>query len=120
MPIPLLRASLHLSHIVGSQGQTLKTTMSSHRTRRDKGVEGKTVEGLESTSWTLDSLVNHLSRRIGPIRIIASGSGVLDIVSGLELLEALRLSIVDILGVGNKLRRRRRSVGSGHFEWRTG
>ena len=92
----------------------LKTTMSGHGTRRDKVVEGKTIEGLESTSWTLDSLVNHLSRRIGHIQIIASSSGVLDIVLGLELLEALHTSIVNILGIGDKLRRRK-SVGSRHL-----
>ena len=45
--------------------------------------------------------------------------GVLDVVPCLELLEALCASIVDVLGIGNKLGRRR-SVGSRHFEWRMG
>ena len=49
-----------------------------------------------------------------------SGLSVLDVVAALELLEALRASIVDVLGIGDELRRRRRSVGSRHFEWRTG
>ena len=43
-------------------------------------------------------------------------SGVLDVVATLESLEALRTGIVNILGVADELRRRRRSVGSGHFE----
>ena len=49
-----------------------------------------------------------------------SGPHVFDVVPGLELLEALSVSIVDVLGIGDKLGRRRRSVGSRHFEWRTG
>ena len=48
-----------------------------------------------------------------------SASSVLDVVAALEPLEALSVSVVDILGVGDELRRRR-SVGSRHFEWRTG
>ena len=51
--------------------------------------------------------------------IIVSGPSVLKVVSGLELLEALHMSIVDILGIGDKLGRRR-SIGSRHFKWRTG
>ena len=47
------------------------------------------------------------------------GTGVLDIVLHLELLEALRPSIVNILRVGDE-RRRRRSTRSRHFEWRMG
>ena len=47
-------------------------------------------------------------------------STTVDIVAALEPLEALRPSIVDILGIGDELRRRSRSVGSRHFEWRTG
>ena len=46
-------------------------------------------------------------------------TSILDVVATLESLEALRSSIVDILGVGNELRRRR-SIGSRYFEWRTG
>ena len=48
-----------------------------------------------------------------------SGSHVLDIVVCLEVFETLCASIVDVLGIGNELRRRR-SVGGRHFEWRTG
>ena len=44
---------------------------------------------------------------------------VLDVVMALEPLEAFRPSIVDILGIGDELRRRR-SVGSRHFKWRMG
>ena len=45
---------------------------------------------------------------------------VLDVVPCLELLETLHMGIVNILGVGDELRRRRRIVGSRHFVWRTG
>ena len=48
-----------------------------------------------------------------------SGSGILDVVPRLELFEPLGMGIVDILSIGDELRRRR-SVGSGHFEWRMG
>ena len=46
------------------------------------------------------------------------GPSVLDVVPRLELLETLHTGIVNILGVGDKLRRR--SVGSRHFVWRMG
>ena len=49
-----------------------------------------------------------------------SGVGILDVVSPLENLEALGASIVDVLSIGDELGRRRRSIGSRHFEWRTG
>ena len=75
---------------------------------------------MERTPQTLDSLVYRLGQRIGPPRIIVGNSGILDVVATLETLEALSASIVDILGIGDELRRRRRSVGSRHFEWRTG
>ena len=118
-PIPLLCASLHLSHIIGSQGQALETTMHSHQSRGNKVIEGKTIKGMESTPWTLNSLIDHLSQRVGPVQIITSGSGILDVVPHLELLEALCLGVINILGIGNELRRRR-SVGSRHFIWRMG
>ena len=47
-------------------------------------------------------------------------ASVLDVVVALEPLEALCPSIVDVLSIGDKLRRRSRSVGSRHFVWRTG
>ena len=75
---------------------------------------------MESTPWTFDGLEDHLGRRIRPIRIVMGSTGILDIVMSLETLEALHLGVIDILGIGDKLRRRRRSVGSRHFEWRTG
>ena len=53
------------------------------------------------------------------MRIVASDAGILDVVVASEPLKALCLSIVNILGVGDELRRRR-SVGSRHFEWRMG
>ena len=53
------------------------------------------------------------------VRIITGGPSILDVESTLELLEALHLSIVNVLGIGDELRRRR-SVGSRHFKWRTG
>ena len=49
-----------------------------------------------------------------------SGMSPLDVVPSFELFEALGMSIVDVLGIGDELRRRRRSVGSRHFVWRTG
>ena len=77
-----------------------------------------TIEGTERTPQTLDSLVHQLGQRIRPMRIIARDTGVLDVVAALEPHDALRPSIVDILRIGDKLRRR--SIGSRHFEWRTG
>ena len=41
---------------------------------------------------------------------------ILDVVPCLELLEALHMSVVDVLGVGNELRRGRRSIGGRHFD----
>ena len=120
VPVPLLRASFHLSRIVGSQGQTLEMMTSSHRPRRDNVVQRQAIEGTERAPRTLNSLVNRLSRQIVPIRIVASSPSILDVVATLESLEALRPSIVDILGIGDELRRRRRSIGGGHFVWRTG
>ena len=119
-PIPLLRTSLHLSHIVRSQGQALETMMSGHRPGGDKVVQRQTIKGTERTPRTLDSLIDCLGRRISPPRIIAGATGVLDVVVALEPLEALRPGIVDVLSIGDELRRRRGSVGSRHFEWRTG
>ena len=98
----------------------LETTMSGHRPRGDEVVQRQTIEGTERTPRTLDSLEDRLGRQIDPPRIVVGNASVLDIVATLELLEALRLGIVDILGIGDELRRRRRSVGSRHFEWRTG
>ena len=49
-----------------------------------------------------------------------SGPHVLDIVLRLELLEALSAGVIDILGVGDELGRRGRSVGGRHFDWRMG
>ena len=45
-----------------------------------------------------------------------SGPHVLDVVPCLELLEALRTGVVNVLGIGDELRRRRRSVGGRHFD----
>ena len=114
-PVPLLRASLHLSRVVGSQGQTLKTMTCGHRPRGNEVVEGETVKGTECAPRTLHCLINCLSQRICPVGIVTGGLGVLNVVPHLEMLKALRLGIVDILGIGDKLRRRR-SVGSRHFD----
>ena len=118
--IPLLRAVFHLHHVVGCQGQSLEATTSSYSPRGDEVVQRQRVEGPESTSRTLHSLIDRFGRRIDPVGIIMSGLSILDVVLRLELFETLRAGIVNILGVGNELGRRRRSVGSGHFEWRTG
>ena len=64
-------------------------------------------------------MIDDFGRRKGRVRIVASGSRVLDVISRLELLEPFGTSIVDVLSKSDKLRRRR-SVGSRHFEWRTG
>ena len=74
------------------------------------------VEGTECTPRTLDSLIDRLGQQIGPVWIVTGGPSVLDVVATLESLEALHPSIVNILGIGDELRRRRRSVGSRHFD----
>ena len=89
--------------------------MSGHGTRGNEIVKRESIEGTESTPRTLYGLIDHLGRKIYGIWIIAGSPSVLDVVSPLELLKALGASIVNVLGVGNKLRRRRRSVGSRHF-----
>ena len=65
-------------------------------------------------------MINNLGRRIDPIGIVASGPSVLDVVPRFELLEPLSTGVVDVLSIGDELRRRRRSVGGRHFEWRMG
>ena len=65
-------------------------------------------------------MVNNLRRRIDPIGIVASNMSVLDVEPRLELLEPFGTGVVDILSIGDELGRRRRSVGSRRFEWRTG
>ena len=92
---------------------------SSHGTRRDKVVQRKRVKGTECTPWTFYGLVNHFSRRVDHVWIIVGGPSILDIVPRLELLEALGAGIINVLGVGDELRRRR-SVGGRHFGGRTG
>ena len=118
--VPLLHAAFHLHRIVGCQRQKLGAMMSSHSPSRNKVVQWKRVEGPESTPQTLHGLIDRLSQRIYAVRIVVSGPGVLDVVSPLELLEALCTSVVDVLGVGDELGRRSRSIGSRHFEWRMG
>ena len=97
----------------------LETTMSGHRSRGNEVVQRQTIEETERTPRTLNSLVNRLGRRIGPSRIVMSTTGVLDVVVAFEPLKALRPGIVDVLSVADELRRRR-SIGSRHFMWRTG
>ena len=75
---------------------------------------------MESTPGTFHCLVNGFGRQVNPIGIVTSGPHILDVVPCLEMLEALSTSIVDVLGIGNELGRRERSIGSRHFEWRTG
>ena len=69
---------------------------------------------------SVDSLVNGFCRRIDAVGIVSCRAGILDVVLCLELLETLSAGIINILGVGNELGRRGRSVGSRHFEWRMG
>ena len=118
MSVPLLHASLHLSHVVGSHGQTLKTTTSGHRTRRDEVVQGQIIKGTEHTPWTLHGLIDHLSQRIGTIWIIMGSPSILDVVAALEPLEALHPSLVDILGVATVgIRFPLASPGTWHWGW---
>ena len=86
-PVPFLRASLHLSHVIGSQGQALEMTMSGNGTRGNEVVQRKTVEGPEHTSRTLHRLVDGFGRWIGPVWIVASRTSVLDVVLRLETLK---------------------------------
>ena len=114
--IPLLRAAFHLHCIVGRQGQPLEVAMSSYSPRRDEVVQQQCVKGPEGTTWTLDGLIDSFSRRVDAVWVVTSGVGVLDVILRLELLEALGASVVDVLSVGDELRRRRRSVGGRHFD----
>ena len=88
--------------------------------KRDEVVQQQRVEGPGSTPRTLHSLIDGFGRGIDPVGIVASDTGILDIVPRLELLEPFGASIVHILGVGNELGRRGRSVGGRHFKWRMG
>ena len=79
------------------------------------------VSNIQEVILMCDSgLIDDFRRWIYTIGIVASGPRILDVVPRLELLEAFGVSIVDVLSVGHELGRRRRSVGSRHFEWRTG
>ena len=115
---PSVHASSHLRHIVGSQRQVLEMMASSHGPGLNKILQGKTVKGPLRTSRTFGSLVDVFSTRIWPMRIVASGTGIPTIVRGFEPLKALHPGVVDILGEGDKWRRR--SIGSRHFVWRMG
>ena len=64
-------------------------------------------------------MIDDLWRWVDPVGIVPSGTSILDVVPRLELLEPLGMGVVDVLSVGDELRRRR-SVGGRHFEWRTG
>ena len=99
--IPLLRAAFHLRSIVGGQGKTLETMVSSNRARGDEIVEGERVEGMESTTRTFDGLVDDFGGRVRRVGIIASGPSVLDVVLRLELLETLSAGVIDVLRVSS-------------------
>ena len=94
--------------------------MSGNGTGEDEVVQGQGFKGSFRHPRTFGGLVDNLRRRIDPIGIIVSGTGVLDVVPRLELLEPFGASIVDILSVGDEMGRRRRSNWGRHFEWRTG
>ena len=70
MPIPLLCALLHLSCVVGSQGQVLQMMTSGHRIRRDEVIKGQSIQGTERTPRTLYGLIDRLGQRIGRIWIV--------------------------------------------------
>ena len=118
--IPLLHAAFYLHRVVGRQRQSLEATVSGDSTRRDEIVQQQRVERPESTTRTLDGLVDGFGRGVDAIWIVASSPCVLDIVLRLETLEPIGVSVVDVLSVGDELGRRRGSVGSRHFEWRMG
>ena len=88
--------------------------MSGHRTGRDKVIQRERVKGPESTPRTLHSLIGHFGQRVSPVWVVMGSPSVLDVVSCLELFEPLGTGIVDVLGIGDELRRRR-SVGGRHF-----
>ena len=89
---------------------------SHHGARRDEVIQRQCIEGPESAPWTLYCLVNCLGQRIDPIGIVVSGPRILDIVPRLELFEAFSASVIDVLGIGNELGRRGRSIGDRHFD----
>ena len=64
-PVPLLRASFHLSRVVGRQGQMLETMMSGHRPRGN--VEQAVVYSTSTTG---------LSTLTFRGEVVASGGGV--------------------------------------------
>ena len=98
----------------------LQMTTGCHGASRDEVIQQQRVKGTESTTRTLCSLVDCFGGRVDAIGIVASGPHVLDVVLHLELLEALSAGVIDILGVGDELGRRGRSIGGRHFNWRTG
>ena len=109
----------HLGSIVGSKEETFEMTVSSNGPHLDEVLKGQAIKGPLGASRTLCSLVYIFGLRIGPTSIITGSTSVLVVVHGLEPLEALCLGVVNILGEGNKSRRRG-SIGSRHFVWRMG
>ena len=75
---------------------------------------------MERTPWTLHRLIGRFGRGIDGVGIVTCGTGVLDVVLRLELLEPFGASIVNLLSVGDELGRRGGSIGGRHFVWRTG
>ena len=94
--------------------------MSSNGSRSDEVLEGESIKGPLQTTRTLDGIVNIFRCWVGPSLIIASNPGVLLVEDGFVLLEALQVGVINILSIRSKRGRRRRSVGVGHFMWRTG
>ena len=62
----------------------------------------------------LDSVVDVFHHQVGPSLVVVSNPGVLLVIDGVELLEPLCVGVVDVLSVGHKRSRRRRSIGVGH------
>ena len=93
----------------------LETMASSYRPAGDEVVQGQPVEGALQAPRPLHSLEDVFGHRITSPWIVASTSRVLDVVGGFEPLEALCPDVVDVLGEGDESGRRRRSVGSRHF-----
>ena len=89
--------------------------MSHDQPTGDEVVQGQPFKGLLGITQSLHSLEDGFGCWISPTRIVASSPHILDIVAGFEPPEALCPGIVDVLGEGDKSRRRR-SVGSRHFD----
>ena len=94
--------------------------MSSNGSRSDEVLEGESIKGPLQTTRTFDGIVDISHHQVGPLWIVTSSPGVLLVEDGFVPLEAFQVGVIDVLSVGRKRSRWRRSVGGRHFMWRTG